>query len=72
VGNSLLYIIFLYSIFFIYFSTQESRSFNYSILFLLVILSFFSFLTRLFQNNSTLFFYIGLFVFFSIFLQFNF
>ncbi|MDD5197915.1 MAG: hypothetical protein PHN60_03585 [Candidatus Gracilibacteria bacterium] len=72
IGDYLIYIIFIYSLFFIYFSLGGIYSFNYSILFFLVIFLFFSFLTRLIKNNSFLIGYIGIFIFFYLFLQFNF
>ncbi|MFA6090218.1 MAG: hypothetical protein WC774_00370 [Candidatus Gracilibacteria bacterium] len=72
IGDYILYIIFVYSLFFIYLSTQELQTFNYSILFLLVILSFFSFLTRMIKNNFFPFGFLGIFVFFYTFLQLNF
>lgn len=72
IGDYLIYIIFIYSFFFIYFSIQWFQSFNYSILFFLVVLSFFSFLTRIIKNNSFLIGYFSIFIFFYIFLQLNF
>ncbi|MDD5377057.1 MAG: hypothetical protein PHH16_02980 [Candidatus Gracilibacteria bacterium] len=71
-GDYMIYNIFVYSLFFIYFSLGGFHSFNYSVLFLLVILSFFSFLTRIIKNNSYLLGYVGIFAFFCIFLQLNF
>lgn len=72
VGDYIIYIVFFYSLFFVYFFLNWFHSFNYSILFLLVILSFFSFLTRIIKNNSYLIGYLGIFIFFYIFLQLNF
>ena len=66
------YIIFLYSLFFIYSFMRWFHLMNYSILFIIVLLSFFSFLTKIIRNNSYIVVYIGLFVFFYIFLQLNF
>lgn len=68
----LLYSIFLYSIFFIYSIYQGLHSFNYSVLTILVLLSFFSLLARIMKNNSSIIGYMGVFVFFYIFLQLNF
>jgi hypothetical protein len=42
------------------------------VLYFLVILSFFAFLTKIIKNNSFLLGYISIFVFFCIFLQLNF
>lgn len=71
-GDYIIYIIFIYSLFFIYFFLRWFQSFNYSILFFVVILLFFSFLTRIIKNNSFFVGYIGIFIFFYIFLQSNF
>ncbi|OIP54093.1 hypothetical protein AUK10_01550 [Candidatus Gracilibacteria bacterium CG2_30_37_12] len=72
IGDYILYIIFLYSLFFTYLSLHGFQFFNYSVLFFLVILSFFSFLTRIIKNNSFLLGFFGIFAFFCIFLQLNF
>ncbi len=72
IGEYILYIIFIYSIFFIYSSLWNFHSFNYSVLFLIVLLLFFSFLTRIIKNNSFIIGYIGIYIFFCIFLQLNF
>lgn len=72
IGNYIIYIILVYSLFFIHSSIYGFYTFNYSVLFVLVILSFFSFLTRMIKNNSFLVGYLGIFTFFYIFLQLNF
>ncbi|MDD2892226.1 MAG: hypothetical protein PHQ95_04635 [Candidatus Gracilibacteria bacterium] len=72
IGDYFIYIIFLYSLFFLYFSLGGLYSFNYSILFFLVLFSLFSFLTRIIKNNYSLIIYISIFIFFYIFLQLNF
>jgi len=68
----LIYIIFIYSLFFLFSSIHAMYEFNYSIIFIIVLLSFFSFLTRLIKTNSYIVWYIGIFVLFYIFLQLNF
>ncbi|NDK19388.1 hypothetical protein GW819_00950 [Candidatus Gracilibacteria bacterium] len=72
IGNYMVYIIFIYSLFFIYFSLGQSFSFNYGIIKIIVIFSFFSFLTRFIKNKSSLIIYAGIFIFFHIVLQLNF
>lgn len=66
-----LYIVFLYSLFFIY-SLGTFQPINYSILFFIVILSFFSFLVRIMKNDSHILVYVGIFMIFYVFLQLNF
>ncbi len=72
IGEYLMYSIFIYSIFFIYFFIYWKQSFNYLIIFFLVILLFFTFLTRIIKNTSFFIGYMGIFIFFYIFLQLNF
>lgn len=72
VGEYIIYMIFVYSLFFIYFFMRWFHLMNSSILFIIVLLSFFSFLTKIIRNNSYIVLYIGLFIFFYIFLQLNF
>jgi len=72
IGNYMVYIIYVYSLFFVYFSLWQSFSFNYWIIKIIVIFSFFSFLTRFIKNKSSLIIYTGVFIFFYIFLQLNF
>lgn len=69
ISDYILYIIFFYSFFFIFIQTTTLYSFNYSVVYLIVILWFFSLITKIVKNIP----FIGvLLVVFFFFLQINF
>lgn len=72
IGDILLYGIFFYSVFFIISQSSHLFSLNYSIFYPVVLFSFFSFLTKIMKNMTSILFLFIIYGIFFIFLQVNF
>ncbi|EKD44611.1 MAG: hypothetical protein ACD_71C00077G0003 [uncultured bacterium (gcode 4)] len=72
IGDILLYGIFFYSVFFIFSQMSHTFPLNYSILYPIVLFSFFSFLTKVMKNIPSVVIFFLLYGVFFLFLQINF